>query len=365
MTSNCDKPLKDHSDSETAPQVTALSDARDKSVPTSPMFLESWTLALQSLSGTTPSDLLDAMEQRSASESRKSAGPPSALPLPNAGAPTGMAQEVSRASSLIRDADALIITAGAGIGIDAGLPDFRGANGFWNAYPALGRAGIQFEEIANPRAFIESPRLVWGFYGHRLNLYRTTEPHNGFRILQAIAERMPHGAFVFTSNVDGQFQKAGFSDERIVECHGSVHYLQCIDGCDDYVWPASGLKPVIDELEGAMTSRLPTCPVCRKLARPNILMFNDPYWIGNETYEQMAGFRTWRDGVDRPVVIEIGAGTAIPSVRRFGEDQGCPLIRINPSEPEVARSDDVSLALGALEALTLIARVLDRRSDGD
>ena len=87
---------------------------------------------------------------------------------------------------MIRQADGLLITAGAGIGVDSGLPDFRGPQGFWGAYPALGRARIAFEAIANPAAFASQPRLAWGFYGHRLNLYRRTVPHEGFRILQRI-----------------------------------------------------------------------------------------------------------------------------------------------------------------------------------
>ena len=37
------------------------------------------------------------------------------------------------------------------MGVDSGLPDFRGTQGFWRAYPALGRARIAFESIASPR----------------------------------------------------------------------------------------------------------------------------------------------------------------------------------------------------------------------
>lgn len=41
--------------------------------------------------------------------------------------------------------------------------------------------------------------------------------HAGFQMLKEIGERMPNGYFVYTSNVDGQFQKAGFSEEKIIE----------------------------------------------------------------------------------------------------------------------------------------------------
>ena len=41
------------------------------------------------------------------------------------------------AAELIEQADAIVIAAGAGMGVDSGLPDFRGNEGFWKAYPAL------------------------------------------------------------------------------------------------------------------------------------------------------------------------------------------------------------------------------------
>ena len=93
-------------------------------------------------------------------------------------------QNILRAAALIADADALIVTAGAGMGVDSGLPDFRGNEGFWKAYPALGQANINFTSAASPSAFASNPRLAWGFYGHRLALYRRTVPHHGFALLK-------------------------------------------------------------------------------------------------------------------------------------------------------------------------------------
>ena len=140
---------------------------------------------------------------------------------------TNTDNEVRRAAEAINAADALLVTAGAGMGVDSGLPDFRGAQGFWRAYPAIAKLGLSFEEMANPAWFKENPSLAWAFYGHRLNLYRSTFPHAGFARLLEIGRSKSHGYFVFTSNVDGQFQKAGFSLEHIVECHGSIHHFQC------------------------------------------------------------------------------------------------------------------------------------------
>lgn len=73
----------------------------------------------------------------------------------------------SDAARLIQQADVLLICAGAGIGVDSGLPDFRGDHGFWKAYPALEQEGLTFLDLANPQGFeINAPR-AWGFYVHR------------------------------------------------------------------------------------------------------------------------------------------------------------------------------------------------------
>lgn len=257
-----------------------------------------------------------------------------------------------QAARLISQADGLIIAAGAGMGVDSGLPDFRGDSGFWRHYPALQKANISFYEMASPSHFRHSPQLAWGFYGHRLALYRKTKPHAGFRILKDIANRLEHNAFVFTSNVDGQFQQAGFAEEQVHECHGSIHYLQCLDPCHEQIWPASGFSPEVNEDCCQLVSAPPVCPVCGLLARPNILMFNDMSWLPGRSDGQYEKLQAWRQKTANPVVIELGAGTAIATVRYFAERQRCPLIRINPREAHLHRtSQNVSLPYGALEAL--------------
>ncbi len=194
----------------------------------------------------------------------------------------------TRCANLIGQADGLLITAGAGLGVDAGLPDFRGKDGFWRAYPALSCARLHFQDIACPDAFRERPRLAWGFYGHRLKMYRETEPGPTLTILMEVARRIPDGTYVFTSNVDGAFQKAGFEPARVVECHGTIHRMQCLEGCLDDIWSADYWLPEVDDDTCMLMNDVPTCPHCGGVARPNILMFGDSAWIDHSMRAQHA-----------------------------------------------------------------------------
>jgi len=269
---------------------------------------------------------------------------------------------IERAAELIGQADALIVAAGAGMGVDSGLPDFRGKDGFWRAYPAFRDAQIEFYDIASPAAFQSLPERAWGFYGHRLSLYRKTIPHDGFDLHKRWGSHLPHGLSVFTSNVDGQFQKAGFDQSRIYECHGSIHHLQCLEPCCEDVWSADDFKPEVDEQNCSLLNVAPVCTCCGSLARPNVLMFGDWGWIHRRSEAQRNRQEAWLSTVTRPVVIELGAGTAIPSVRQFSQrvihQFGGRLIRINPNECDVPTRLDVSLRMGAVAGLTLIAKKL-------
>ncbi|MET1257278.1 SIR2 family NAD-dependent protein deacylase [Aliikangiella maris] len=260
----------------------------------------------------------------------------------------------------IYQADSLIIGAGAGMGVDSGLPDFRGQSGFWKAYPALAKEKLDFTQIANPQAFRHNPALAWGFYGHRLNLYRQIKPHQGFSILKKIGEQLANGYQVFTSNVDGHFSVAQFAREAIYECHGSIHYLQCSQACKDEIWPAADLIIETDDLQCLATSKLPTCHHCGAVARPNILMFDDYYWNATRSERQVKNLSANLAAYTRPVIIECGAGKAIPTVRYFCEKQKGTLIRINVRESDIADNKGFAIAEGALSALTQIDQALDQ-----
>ena len=267
--------------------------------------------------------------------------------------------KLAQAAQLIHNAQALVIAAGAGMGVDSGLPDFRSNNGFWRTYPALAQSRLRFEEAATAGHFTQHPERAWGFYGHRLQKYRTVQPHAGFGLLKAWGEAAPAGYFVYTSNVDGQFQQAGFAAERIYECHGSLHSLQCSGDCEGKIWSAAGFAPDVDEEHCLLRSALPHCSGCGGIARPNVLMFNDWAWNSQRSDQQHERLTRWLETLGPKkngtvVVVEVGAGRALPAVRAFSQrlqSQGAALIRINLNEANVLESRHIELALGAKEAL--------------
>ena len=273
----------------------------------------------------------------------------------------GLDNRISRAAEAVKNARAMVITAGAGMGVDSGLPDFRGDRGFWNAYPMYERLGISFVHAANPAHFERDPAFGWGFYGHRTNLYRGTVPHGGFAILLDWIKRYALDYFVVTSNVDGQFQKAGFGDEKICEIHGSIHHLQCTSPCSQAIWDN---RETIEVDHSTMRARsIPACPRCGRVSRPNILMFGDYGWLSSRTEEQDRRFDDFlsENRSQSLVVVEMGAGTAIPSIRflseRIGQRDRVTVIRINPREAQI-EPPHISIATGAMEGLRAIDAAL-------
>ena len=283
-----------------------------------------------------------------------------------------MEQIYSEIKKLIEDSEAILITAGAGMGVDSGLPDFRGNEGFWKAYPLIKKLGLSFSEMANPTWFETNPTFAWAFYGHRLNLYRETIPHEGFKMLLDLVKAKDDNYFIFTSNVDGQFQKAGFDKNKIYEVHGSIHHLQCSKNCllnlsneispsrslnQFQVWDANNEYIEVD-MDKFEASNIPLCENCGEVARPNILMFGDWYWNGNRASQQEYKYMTWRkkNRNKKIAIIEIGAGTAIPTIRIEGQQlsskyKNTKLIRINPCEFKVDENIGYSIPLGGLAGL--------------
>jgi hypothetical protein len=178
--------------------------------------------------------------------------------------------------------------------------------------------------------------------------------------------------------MDGAFEKAGFDLAAIVECHGSIHYLQPLERrSDDVVVGVAGsqLPALVVDME--CMSSMGDLPIEKRdakdvLARPNIFMFNDREWVGTLTNEQVIRMFAWAAAIapdSMVVIIELEAGTAIPTVRLESEGLPCceeepTLICITPREPEPDRDEHelanrfIPLPMSARAALEAIQEAM-------
>jgi NAD-dependent SIR2 family protein deacetylase len=122
---------------------------------------------------------------------------------------------------------------------------------------------------------------------------------------------------------------------------------------------------VDEELFQAVGS-LPLCPRCGSMARPNILMFDDWDWESQRSSRQEDGLRSWlirlQNDCAKLVVIEIGAGDSVPTIRmsseRYADLHSAVLVRINPRDYHVHQQKHVSVSAGGLQSIRSIYDLL-------
>lgn len=196
------------------------------------------------------------------------------------------------------------------------------------------------------------------------------------KIANKLESKTPNAYYVFTSNVDGHFAKV-FPTERITECHGSIHYLQCTMHKQCGIWPVpeenafrAQLDVDMEQVKLKSEDLLPKCK-CGLVSRPNIMMFGDGYFSYGRLAKQETAQEDWEEQIpdkSKLVVIEIGAGKAVPTVRFFSEssaaDKQGHLIRINlrdsdgPDTTDMKTGKFIPIALGAKDALQQIEQEL-------
>jgi NAD-dependent SIR2 family protein deacetylase len=187
----------------------------------------------------------------------------------------------------------------------------------------------------------------------RLAAYRAAAPHAGHAALCDVIRRIGsrHVASV-TSNVDGIAVRA-WPGILHAEVHGSIHHWQCTVPCRDDLWPAG--EVAVDAQRFELTGELPRCPWCGSVARPNILMFCDGTWVPRRTDAQEQSLASWFADHPGALALEIGAGSAIPTIRHLCARAGGAVIRINPDpdEHDEPRAT-ATIQLGAAAGLTAL-----------
>jgi NAD-dependent deacetylase len=129
--------------------------------------------------------------------------------------------ELEQARSLIDGANAIVVLTGAGISTESGIPDFRGPQGVWTKNPGA-------EKLATLQHYVADTEVRKRAWQRRLRSeVASAAPNAGHRALREL-ERRGKLHTLITQNIDGLHQKAGTSAERVVEIHGNVHEVVCL-----------------------------------------------------------------------------------------------------------------------------------------
>lgn len=161
------------------------------------------------------------------------------------------------ALSLHRPKGRVIVFCGAGLSAPSGLSVYRGGCGSWTLHPdAYAAMDMRNWPGSRQKAL------------HHLAQWRqqalAAEPNLAHRRIAAWKRAWPRHVDIVTQNVDGLFQKAGLSDSDVLEVHGSLHRMRCLD-CS-LQWPLS--EPDI----GASP-----CPRCASTnTKPSVIFFHEP-----------------------------------------------------------------------------------------
>ena len=134
-------------------------------------------------------------------------------------------QAIAEARALISAAKRVLVLTGAGISTESGIPDFRGPQGVWTKNPAA-------EKLATLQHYVSDPEVRKLAWQRRLHSEAwAAEPNAGHRALVEL-ERQGKLHMLITQNIDGLHQRAGSTRERIVEIHGTIHEVVCLQ-CDE------------------------------------------------------------------------------------------------------------------------------------
>jgi NAD-dependent deacetylase len=129
---------------------------------------------------------------------------------------------VDDARHLLVQSHAVAVLTGAGISTDSGIPDFRGPNGVWTKNPAA-------EKAATIQNYVSDPEVRKRAWRNRLDSEAwTAEPNPGHLALVEL-ERQGKLHTLITQNIDGLHQRAGNDPDKVVEVHGTIREVGCLN----------------------------------------------------------------------------------------------------------------------------------------
>jgi NAD-dependent deacetylase len=167
--------------------------------------------------------------------------------------------EFEAVRDLLEEATAITVLTGAGISTDSGIPDFRGPNGLWTKNPAAERMADVRHYLADP----EVRRRAW--QSRKTHPAWGAEPNAGHLALVDL-ERSGRLHALLTQNIDGLHQRAGSSPDTVVELHGTIWAVECMD-CGARTRMADQLERVSEDLPD------PPCEACGGILKSATISF--------------------------------------------------------------------------------------------
>ncbi|MGZ3559881.1 MAG: NAD-dependent protein deacylase [Thermodesulfobacteriota bacterium] len=210
---------------------------------------------------------------------------------------------IQRAARDILSSKKTIAFTGAGISVESGIPDFRGAQGLWQKYDP--------EEYAHIHAFYSNPDRVWLMLKDMFALVMNAKP-NPAHLGLAELERMGLLSSVITQNVDGLHQAAG--SHNVIEFHGSHRTLSCLK-CSTTI---DGTALKIEDLP-------PRCSRCSSLLKPDVVFFGEPIPWDAQTM-------SFKESKSCSMVLVIGTSALVypaASIPITAKERGATVIEIN------------------------------------
>lgn len=202
----------------------------------------------------------------------------------------------------------IVILTGAGISVASGLRPFRGPDGLWEEH--------QVAEFGHIETLQRQPLRTWQLFGAMRAPVAAAQPNPAHLALAQLEARLRPGQqfLLITQNVDGLHQKAG--SKQVTELHGNIGHTCCTS-------PDCKLAPYADL--AAHVNKVPHCPLCGSVLRPNIVLFG-------EALPALASWQAKRALRDCDLFIAIGtSGTVSPAANfvRSAEYVGARTIYIN------------------------------------
>jgi NAD-dependent deacetylase len=208
----------------------------------------------------------------------------------------------------------VFVITGAGVSAESGVPTFRGKDGYWrNLDPA---------KLATPEAFARDPKLVWEWYGERRQRVRSAQPNAAHAAIANLAQHA--GEFLLvTQNVDDLHARAGVTNEKMVQIHGSIFVTRC-SHCDSER----------HDYEQEQEDHIPRCPGCDALMRPGVV------WFGEQLpWNEVTRVENYLNRGPCDVVIVAGTTATFGYIIDWAirASRGSKLIEVNPEETPVSR----------------------------